>query len=50
MSLFNDEEIEAAVDRAFLKLYGKTYREPPPREGDTLDQIVKDYPELFEKR
>jgi hypothetical protein len=53
-----DEEIEDAADRAFIKLFGRTYRpnEKLPaeagligceREPDTLDKIVADFPSLF---
>lgn len=43
------EEIEQAVDKAFLKHTGRTWREgdsPPP---DTLESIAQDYPSLFIK-
>jgi hypothetical protein len=41
-----NEEIERAVDAAFLRLTGKTYREPP---GDSLAQIKHDFPSLFQE-
>jgi len=48
------EDIELAVDAAFLKLHGKTYRHAAttPREKnghhpDSLEQIRRDFPSLF---
>jgi hypothetical protein len=38
------EEIERLVDAAFLKLTGRTWREPP---GDSLGKIARDFPSLF---
>ena len=40
------EDLERAVDRAFLNVCGKTYREPP---GDSLTQILHDFPALFKE-
>lgn len=51
-----EEAIERQVDESFIKLTGRTYREPLPLSAgavieaaktDSLDQIVKDFPELF---
>jgi hypothetical protein len=54
-----DDEIEAVVDRAFLRLYGRTYRpdEPRPapiktqseasRNGDSLGHVVHDFHKLL---
>ena len=51
MKLSDDEieEIEQAVDRAFMKVVGRTYRndELPPAIADSFDNIVKDFPSLF---
>ena len=51
MKLSDDEieEIEQAVDRAFMKVVGRTYRndELPPAITDSFAQIKRDYPDLF---
>jgi hypothetical protein len=53
------ERLELAVDKVFMKLYGRTYRanEPPPApiktksepstNGDSLGQIVRDFSSIF---
>lgn len=50
------EEIELAVDQAFLKLCGKTYRHATVAHGeqngsarpqDSLEKIRHDFPSLF---
>jgi hypothetical protein len=59
-SLTDDEkeEIELAVDLAFLKMCGRTYRKDEPRPPsteqeesppptDSLDKIAADFPALF---
>jgi len=59
MELLPDEieEIEQAVDAAFLKLHGKTYRHATVTDGeqngsaskepDSLEKIKRDFPGLF---
>ena len=48
----SDDEIEAielAVDEAFMRVCGRTYRndELPPAIADSFAQIKRDYPDLF---
>jgi len=43
----SDDEIEQAVDAAFLRLYGRTYREDEPPPHDSLDKIMADFPQVF---
>ena len=39
------QEIEQAVDSAFVRLYGRSYRDEEPNE--ILDNIMNDFPDLF---
>lgn len=41
------QEIEQAVDAAFVRLYGRSFRDEEPNE--ILDNIMKDCPDLFGK-
>lgn len=42
------QEIEEAVDEAFMRLYGRTYRDDESPPNDSLEQIQKDFPSLFQ--
>jgi hypothetical protein len=44
------QAIEQAVDKAFLKLTGRTWREDDDPSQDTLESIARDYPALFKKK
>jgi hypothetical protein len=45
------EQVNREVDEVFLRLYGRTYREPttstPSSNGDSLGQIQHDFKALF---
>lgn len=43
------EQIELAVDQAFLKHTGRTWREGESPPADSLESIAKDYPHLFKQ-
>jgi len=53
MPIPDDDEIEAAVDRAFVRLYGRTYRpgertkSDPSTNGDGWGQLQHDFAALF---
>lgn len=42
--MMTDEEAREAVDRACIKLFGKSYR---PDDQDSLAQIEHDFPSIF---
>ncbi|MDP1948720.1 MAG: hypothetical protein Q8L77_14605 [Nitrospirota bacterium] len=45
--ILSDKEQEELVDRAFIKVFGKTFRPDGQEAPDSLAQIEHDFPSLF---
>lgn len=45
--ILSDKETEELIDRAFIKIHGKTYRSDGKEAPDSLAQIEHDFPDVF---